>query len=193
MNSLLKFILITSYTLTPQFGEALTCEEGQFKLEYWIGDEKNEHCHDREVKWLILSEKGITRISPSIGELVELEYVDLESNELEKLPESMGNLVNLRALYLRTNKLRELPEWIGNLKKLEHLHIADNQISELPSSLGQLNNLTELELNRNPLNSPSSAFWKKLGYVPAMLGIGYFQSNHLDELQEYLRRSDQRK
>lgn len=193
MKRLAALLFIISFILTSQSGEARECKEGQLKLEYWVGDEKNEHCHDRGVKWLILSERGITRISPNIGQLVELEYVDLDSNALKSLPESMGNLINLQALYLRHNKLDSLPDWIGNLKDLKHLHIAGNQISELPASLGNLNNLTELELNKNPLNSPAAPFWEKLGYVPAMLGVGYFHANHLDELQAHLRKLDEKR
>ena len=56
----------------------------------------------------------------NIGNLTNLRYLYLSSNQLTKLPREIGNLTNLEKLYLSNNRLTELPREIGNLTNLEH-------------------------------------------------------------------------
>ena len=57
----------------------------------------------------------LPRIKKKEGYILVL-YIGL--NQLKELPESIGNLSNLQKLDIRYNQLKELPESIGNLSNL---------------------------------------------------------------------------
>ena len=94
-------------------------------------------------------------IPPESGNLVNLMRLDLSYNQLhgEILPES-GNLVNLRRLDLSYNQLHgEIPPELGNLVKLAELDLFDNQLQGgIPAELGNLVNLELLDLSDNNLS-----------------------------------------
>ena len=68
-------------------------------------------------------------------------------------PESIGQLQNLEVLNIDNNKLEYLPESIGNLKNLEHFGLIGNCLTQLPESIGNLNGLkSDIYVYGNPLN-----------------------------------------
>jgi len=87
----------------------------------------------------------------SIGQLVNLQTLDLYGNQLTALPKTMGQLTNLQTLNLGINQLKALPEWFRKLKNLKTLDIAKNQLSLLPESFGELKSLQTLDLVNNQL------------------------------------------
>ncbi|KAI3500608.1 hypothetical protein L1887_36432 [Cichorium endivia] len=70
------------------------------------------------------------------------------------LSPSIGNLTNLQIVLLQNNNITGgIPEEIGKLKKLQTLDLSDNHfINEIPSSLGHLTALQYLRLNNNSLS-----------------------------------------
>ncbi|MHA2365683.1 MAG: leucine-rich repeat domain-containing protein [Candidatus Hodarchaeales archaeon] len=95
----------------------------------------------------------ITSLPEMIGNLTNLEYLDLSHNTLTSLPESIGNLPNLGYLDLSDISLTSLPETIGNLLNLEFLNLSYNSLTSLPESIGNLPNLKSLNLSHNSLTS----------------------------------------
>ena len=106
---------------------------------------------------------GLTgAVSPKIGTLTGLEYVDLAGNNLTgAIPQELGNLSNLRVLYLSWNNLTGgIPAELGRLVHLEILDVGRNQLTgEIPRELGDLSNLQMMYLAVNYLT----------GEVPAEL------------------------
>ena len=47
---------------------------------------------------------GLTSLPVEIGNLVNLQHLNLENNQLTSLPVEIGNLVNLQQLYLGINQ-----------------------------------------------------------------------------------------
>ena len=72
---------------------------------------KNGHI----TKLRITGWKNLISLPESIGNLVNLQELDLGWNNLISLPESFGNLVNVRKLHLWGNKLTSLPESFGTI------------------------------------------------------------------------------
>jgi hypothetical protein len=73
----------------------------------------------------------------------------LRPSQIKKLPQTLGNLRNLEELELGRNGLRVVPAEIASLHKLKRLGLDYNNIRELPSSIGNLKNLRELSLRSN--------------------------------------------
>ncbi len=104
---------------------------------------------------LSLNALGNTPIPPEIGNLINLTYLNLSLNAFNSIPPELGNLTNLTYLdlSLNTNLSGNIPPELGNLANLTHLDLLANTLSgSIPSELGNLNNLTYLDLSQNNLS-----------------------------------------
>ncbi|KAI3784968.1 hypothetical protein L1987_44076 [Smallanthus sonchifolius] len=72
------------------------------------------------------------------------------------LSPSIGNLTNLQIVLLQNNNITgPIPKEIGKLKMLQTLDLSDNHFTnEIPSSLGHLTALQYMRLNNNSLSGP---------------------------------------
>ena len=116
---------------------------------------------------LNLSNKNITILPESIGNLVDLMDLELYNNQITILPESIGNLTNLSALNLENNQITSLPESFGNLTNLNDLDLSKNKLTTLPESFGNLTNLNGLDINENPLTTLPESF----GNMTNLIGL----------------------
>ena len=70
-------------------------------------------------KDLLLNNIDIVKLPPEIGQLNNLEYLDIDNNRLENLPPEIGQLNNLQILRINNNHLESLPPEIGQLENLQ--------------------------------------------------------------------------
>ncbi|XVF12384.1 hypothetical protein REPUB_Repub08aG0112900 [Reevesia pubescens] len=106
-------------------------------------------------------------ISPAIGDLRNLQSIDLEGNKLTgQIPDEIGNLGSLVHLDLSDNLLYgDVPFSISKLKQLEFLNLKNNQLTgPIPSTLTQIPNLKTLDLARNQLTGeiPRLIYWNEV-------------------------------
>ena len=102
-------------------------------------------------------ENRVDTISPGIGLLTSLTYLDLCCNQLTgDIPSEIGLLTNLTYMDLHWNQLTVVPPEIGFLTNLTYLdlHMAvtgPHTGMAIPIELGNLTNLTYLDLSDNEL------------------------------------------
>ena len=86
-----------------------------------------------------------------IGNLYNLEFLDISYNDLTSLPE-MGNLQDLRTIHLEKNPLTFLPLHLGNIPNLKNLYIYGTRLElGTPKTIPELREVWEkyLEQIRN--------------------------------------------
>lgn len=142
-------------------------------------------------EWVDLSTQP--RYSVKNGHITKLRITGWK--DLISLPESIGNLVNLQELDLGWNQLIYLPESFGNLVNVRKLHLWGNKLTSLPESFGNLVNLQELDLSDNPLVCLSNISLEvlRIAHIPSdnllSKGESLFLSNNYSELFQYYQKS----
>jgi internalin A len=104
-----------------------------------------------QLQRLDLSRNILTELLETIGQLAQLQRLDLDGNRLTELPETIGQLAQLQHLNLANNELKTLPQSIGQLEQLQHLSLSYNQLTMLPASMRALRQLKRLFVARNNL------------------------------------------
>ena len=138
-------------------------------LDEWYGVSIDERGH---VYSIGLAANNLTGTIPeSIGNLVNLRYLNLMNNQLTgNIPESIGNLGNLDNLYLNDNQLTgDIPESIGNLVNLSYLYLMNNQLTGgIPDSFMNLAKLEDFAFYLNRMDGTlsetflKSEWWAKI-------------------------------
>ncbi|PON44860.1 Serine/threonine protein kinase [Parasponia andersonii] len=92
-------------------------------------------------------------LSPSIGNLTNLQYLLLQNNAISgSIPATVGKLEKLQTLDLSNNTLTgEIPDSVGNLKNLNYLRLNNNSLTGPgPESLSTIEGLTLVYVSANP-------------------------------------------
>ena len=85
-----------------------------------------------------------------MGDLANLEVLDIKDNKLLQLPQRLGLLSKLIKLNLDGNQLTVVPSTLGNLQLLRDLSIARNKLSQIENDcLCNLHGLVMLDLHQN--------------------------------------------
>ena len=114
----------------------------------------------KAVKVFYLSSNPLeTRISGNLWKLTTLTHLFLGFCQLTSLPDAIGNLINLEKLDVAYNALTSLPNTLGNLRRMKYLYLSGNQLTEIPDILGEnLLDLEYLHLYNNNLESIPQSF-----------------------------------
>lgn len=94
-----------------------------------------------------------TLAEDALGQLVNLETLNLNYNKFVRLPETMENLKSLKVLSCTENVLTSLPAGLGRLERLEVLNVHNNNLKELPGSIWQCKKLHTLNASSNLLDA----------------------------------------
>ncbi|KAJ6803672.1 putative leucine-rich repeat receptor-like protein kinase isoform X1 [Iris pallida] len=120
----------------------------------WEGVE----CTESRVTMLKLPSMGLEgTLSSDIGQLTELQNLDLSYNDLRgELTPNIGDLKKLSVLILTGCRFSGvIPQELGNLSNLDFLALNSNQFGgTIPASLGGLSHLYWLDLADNILTGP---------------------------------------
>jgi len=103
-------------------------------------------------------------LSPSIGNLTNLQMVMLQNNNISgPIPPELGRLQKLQTLDLSDNSFTDgIPSSLPHLKSLQYLRLNNNSLSgPIPSALANLTQLAFLDLSFNNLTGPVPRFLAK--------------------------------
>jgi internalin A len=100
---------------------------------------------------LLLRDAGT--LPESVGQLTQLQQLDVSDNQLTALPKSVGQLTQLRQFHVSDNQLTALPESVGQLTQLQQLDVSRNELKALPESVGQLTQLQQFDASGNGLTA----------------------------------------
>ncbi|XP_062974347.1 leucine-rich repeat protein 1 [Elgaria multicarinata webbii] len=117
----------------------------------------------KSLRKLDLSHNRIKKLPATIGDLVNLQELNLQDNHLESFCVALCNSTlrkSLQSLDLSQNKIQALPAQFCHLRELIHLKIDDNSLIRLPFKIGQLSQLRFLSVARNKLPYLPSEFAK---------------------------------
>ncbi|MBR5451988.1 MAG: hypothetical protein IKV36_03220 [Clostridia bacterium] len=101
----------------------------------------------------LLKAYSLKKLPESIGELENLEYINLSLSVVKELPESIGNLKKLKYIYAGACWIESVPESIGDCESLIVLDLHSTEISAIPDSICKLKNLKSLDLGQVKLTS----------------------------------------
>jgi Leucine-rich repeat (LRR) protein len=98
-----------------------------------------------EMEWC-----GIREFDPAVLSLGNLDYLNLEGNEISTLPaKGWKGMRTLRNLQLQQNKLSALPKDINQLGALTYIDLSSNQLKALPKGFSKLGSLQSMYLAGN--------------------------------------------
>lgn len=83
-------------------------------------------------------------LNARIGELTNLEYLNVMGNHLVRLPESIGKLIHLKTLVISRNLIEYLPTTIAELHELTYIDAWENPLYTLPESIKLLQNTLKI-------------------------------------------------
>ena len=112
-------------------------------------------------------------IPSTIGRLINLRVLMLDTNELPAVPPEITLLTNLEKLALSNNHLKTLPEGFARLTNLRSLHLANNALADFPPQLCELTELQFLDLSDNKLVSLPENIKKMQGLETLFLFINF--------------------
>ncbi len=104
-----------------------------------------------ELQELNVSYTALTTVPESLGQLAQLQKLEVQCNQLTALPECVGELTQLKELSVHNNQLSTLPESLGRLPQLQDLDVGWNQLTRLPELIGHFTKLQKLRADRNKL------------------------------------------
>lgn len=115
-------------------------------------------------------------LPPEIGDLYELEILNLFSNDISgSIPSEIGNLANLVTFNIGNNDLTgALPAEIGNLNQLENIYLQNNDLSGLlPVEIGNLSQLLRFIIFNNNFAGPLPA---EIGSLQNLFNLQIFSN-----------------
>ena len=145
-------------------------------------------CTSGHVTRLEFSQKLSGELPPELGDLSELQVLDLRENRLTgPIPPELGNLTQLRELILHGNDLvGGIPTELCSLPQLQSLRLDGNKLSgEINPELANLPQLRLLYLQDNQLSGPIPA---ALGNFP-QLQILFCQIHDCKCFQKFLQQN----
>ena len=106
--------------------------------------------NEKSLNW---SNLRLTTLPSCLGQLSDLEKLDVSHNLLTELPEELGQLVNLKELDAQGNRLENVTEAVTQLVNLKQLVLENNHLTALPIHLDRMLALRELRVNKNRLTA----------------------------------------
>lgn len=102
----------------------------------------------KSLKYLALDKTRLSDLPFSVGMLEKLQTLSLRKcKELWKLPDSIGNLKDLQLMDLSYTRVDELPSFVKDLRNLKVLKMSGTHIREFPGVIENLERIEEIDFS----------------------------------------------
>ena len=125
------------------------CGLGLIKNEMGVLPESIGQLENLEM--LELWSNGLKKLPDSFKNLKKLEYLNLRNNSLKAIPACFSEFKHVKSLNLQFNKIKKIPDFIFDLTGLEYLNLGSCGLKEIPSAIGRLSRLKTLVISKNNL------------------------------------------
>lgn len=136
------------------------------------------------------------KIVKSISKFQNLKYLSITGYKLSFLPDEIGNLSNLEEIDLRGNKFDKIPFVLSKLPNLKTILLSQNCIKYPPDSGFSLKKLVRLDLCNNNLGNLSyqnfNSFFQDSNFFPNLESLVLSDNNlsYLPENIKYFKKID---
>jgi len=125
----------------------------------------------------------LSSIPEEMGDLDNLEELELSYNSTNGFPMALSRLSKLRRLRLSGNELHRVPDFVHRLSSLEELVLDENNIRTIPDNFSKLAKLQKLNLENN----------LRLEYIPPfLLYITKYDKLEYEQTTRVLKRQRQK-
>ena len=149
---------------------------------YYQAEQKIEEALKSGATELDLREMNLTELPETLGQLTQLQWLNLSNNQLTTLPESLGQLIQLQVLSVTNNRLVALPQSLCSLSQLKSLFIYGNQLTDFPSWVSKLALLQELSFGKNPFESIPELIPDFINLKVLRIGTAHGKSMPINEI-----------
>ena len=136
-----------------------------------------------QLQLLDLGYNQLTDLPETFSALVSIEQLNLAWNQFKSFPWMLRKIVGIKRLEFQGNKLHKIPDWISKLYFLEDFDLGHNELTKISFQFGELENLKKLSFWNNQLSSIPTSIAK----LPRLEHLD-FSKNKLTSVPEELGR-----
>jgi hypothetical protein len=125
-----------------------------------------------------------TEIPRKVFTLIELEELEMYSNEIKEIPKDISALKNIKVLDLQYNQIKTIPDEIADLPKLENLILSNNLIDSINPKICNCSGLKRLSIGGPSLNSIPHCF-NKMPNLETLIIQSDSINNFMDEFKKF--------
>lgn len=92
----------------------------------------------------------LSELPDEIGDLENLENLEISYTAISEFPNSFSRLSSLKVLRLSGNELQHVPDFVHRLPSLVELNLSENNIRIIPDTFSALSRLDKLNVDNNP-------------------------------------------
>ena len=110
----------------------------------------NELCSLENLSYLRLyNNRTLVSLPENLGNLVNLELLDIAGTKVQQFPASIGKCNNLKHITANACNIQSIPTEIAGCRSLSYVNLGANKIDIIPKEIASCTNLKNLNLSSN--------------------------------------------
>lgn len=132
-----------------------------------------------QLKSIYLNSNSLKKIPGSIRKAHQLEFLNLERNDIRRIPRFLLKMDSLKEINLNDNQIKLSRSAIRRLAKIDAVLLAGNKLDQLPDNMGEMTGVKKLNFSNNRLHDLPESF-SELEQLTNII----FYKNEFEEIPE---------